>query len=486
MTRALIVVDRLADFRWSQAGRSVVTTREYITKPQAFAEAGTRVINLSRSYAYLGAGYYGSLLAEARSHRVIPTVDTIQELRSKTLYGHALPDLEEELNRRVRRLSQPPEGPFKLLICFGYADDDRFQAFARRVFDLFRCPLLELKVRFGERLTIAGIRPLAVTDLSEEQGALLDTALSRYSRNGWRRPRAKAAARYTLAVLLDPKEALPPSQPASVARLARVAETMGVEVETIEKKDVLRLAEYDALFIRETTAIGNHTYRFAKRAEQEGMPVIDDPVSILRCTNKVYLYELLQANRIAVPKTLVVDGTRGLDRLADTLGWPIVLKIPDGSFSRGVFRAKDRRELVQVTEALLEDSDLILAQEYMYTPHDWRVGVLDGAPLFVCQYQMARKHWQIVKHGAGGRVEEGRFKTLAVEDAPPAVVDTAVRAARLIGDGLYGVDLKETERGVFVIEINDNPNLDHGIEDAVAKDEVWRRLIGWFISRLKG
>src|SRR3546814_1300736 len=101
-----------------------------------------------------------------------------------------------------------------------------------------------------------------------------------------------------------------------------------------------------------------------------------------------------------------------------------------------------------MVEALLEDSDVILAQEYMYTDYDWRVGVLGGEPLFVCQYLMAPKHWQIVRHMADGKYDEGRFKTFAVEDAPPQVVDVAVKAARLIGDGLYGVDLKQNDKGV--------------------------------------
>ena len=59
---------------------------------------------------------------------------------------------------------------------------------------------------------------------------------------------------------------------------------------------VIADAEYDALFIRETTAINDHTYRFAKRAESEGMVVIDDPQSILRCTNKIFLAD----NAVAV------------------------------------------------------------------------------------------------------------------------------------------------------------------------------------------
>jgi glutathione synthase/RimK-type ligase-like ATP-grasp enzyme len=111
--------------------------------------------------------------------------------------------------------------------------------------------------------------------------------------------------------------------------------------------------------------------------------------------------------------------------------------------------------------------------------------VLDGEPLFVSQYMMARKHWQIVRHTENGRPVEGSFKTLAIAAAPRDVVEIGVRAARLIGRGLYGVDVKKNDRGVFVIEVNDNPNLVHDVEDAAERDEVWRRLAGWFLKRLQ-
>ena len=132
---------------------------------------------------------------------------------------------------------------------------------------------------------------------------------------------------------------------------------------------------------------------------------------------------------------------------------------------------------------MFEDTDLLIAQEYMPTEFDWRVGVLDGEPLFVCQYHMARGHWQIIKHGPNGS-KEGGFRTIGVAEAPPRVIATALSAARAIGTGLYGVDLKETAGGVVVIEVNDNPNLEHGVEDLVAKDELWSRLLQWFIKRI--
>jgi len=151
-----------------------------------------------------------------------------------------------------------------------------------------------------------------------------------------------------------------------------------------------------------------------------------------------------------------------------------------------VVKVENRAQLQTRASELLKESDLILAQPYLYTPFDWRVGVLRGEPLYVCQYMMSRGHWQIVKHGEGGRVEEGGASTFAVEDAPQNVVALAVRAAALIGGGFYGVDIKETPQGPCVIEVNDNPSVDTGYEDKVLKDELYRRIIQEFIRRLDG
>lgn len=481
----LILVDRPADLANADTPHKVMTVRDYLTRPRLFGEVKPTVINLARSYSYQGAGYYSSLLAEARGHRVMPSVETMIELSKKSLYRIALPELEDRLNKVVKALDEPPTGDFRLLVCFGRVDDARFEAFGRHLFDWYRAPILEVKVEHGEWRSINKIRTIAIPELSPVERRFLVDALDRYTQRAWKPPKkARTAARYSLAILFDPKAALPPSMPYSLRHLAKVAARMGVEVEPIEKTDLDRLAEFDALFIRETTAIDNHTYRFARRAVQEGMPVIDDPVSMIRCTNKVYLAELLSANGVPTPKTVIVDNLKQADSLAAELGWPVVLKIPDGSFSRGVFKLDTPKELKERLEALLEESDLVLAQEFVPTSFDWRIGVLDGEPLFACQYMMAKQHWQVIHHHANKAPDQGKYKAFALDEVAPAVVETAVKAARLIGNGLYGVDLKETERGVFVIEINDNPNLDRNCEDLVEKDAMWEKLIAWFVKRL--
>jgi glutathione synthase/RimK-type ligase-like ATP-grasp enzyme len=479
----LIIVDRRSDFSTERPDFQVVTAREYISKPETVRNKPLRVINLSRAFRYLGSGYYCSLLAEARGLKVIPSVRTILDLSQKSIYAYALPELEELLRKRIRRMSDPPQVSFTLSVFFGTPDDARFKDFARRAFDRFRSPILRIQIRLGDGWHIHSVAPIAYDDLRADLRPAFNAALEAYAKAGWREPTAKSARRYTIAILHNPKEELPPSSPRAIQKFVKAGEALGLTVELIEKKDYLRLAEYDALFIRETTALDHHTYRFAQKAEKEGMVVIDDPNSILKCTNKVYLAELLRAHGIPAPKTVIFDRSR-LASVEQEIPCPIVLKIPDGSFSRGIFKVRNQDELRAQAAALFEESDVILAQEFMYTEFDWRVGVLNRKPIYACQYLMAKKHWQIVKHGSNGRVQTGSFRTLAVEEAPPEVVETAVRAAGLIGDGLYGVDLKQNDRGVFVIEINDNPSIDMGVEDFRLKDELYKIVMREFVRRL--
>jgi len=297
-------------------------------------------------------------------------------------------------------------------------------------------------------------------------------------------PAPKApAVRYELAILVNPQDRSPPSDPPAIRRFERAAEANGFEVEVIGPEDFGRLAEFDALFIRETTQVNHHTYRFASRARAEGLIVIDDPDSIVRCANKVYLAELMTRRGIPTPRTVIVH-RNNLARVEAELGLPCVLKQPDSSFSQGVLKVSDRPALHAALKQMLERSDLVVAQEYLPTSFDWRVGVLDRKPLYACRYYMARGHWQIYKQQAGGRLTGGRWETLRVEDAPPGVVDLGVRAANEIGEGFYGVDIKEIDGRYVVIEVNDNPSIERSVEDQVLGDGLYEAVMHVFRARL--
>ena len=480
----VILTGRQNDIDQFATRHKIITTRDYLTHPSLFRGARPKVINLSNNVGYQSRGYYASLLAGSRGHKVIPTVETMIDLSEKKLYEHALPELEVALNRCRKELG---EFPGRMSVFFGIGPGKAWDRFAKLLFDWFRAPALEVSIKDnGEWASIRKIGFLPINRMGDDEEARFLDCLERYTSREWRDTKERTPARYTFATLINPAEGeFAPSSISSLKHWARIAEKMGVEIEPITRKELPKLANYDALFIRETTSISNHTYRFARRAQQEGMPVIDDPLSMIRCTNKVYLNELMTFNKVPVPPTVTISGIADLEQAAQALGFPMVLKIPDSAFSRGVKKASNFGELKALATAWLEDSDLLIAQKYIPTDFDWRVGVLGGEPLFACHYLMAKKHWQIVNHDRNGKPEQGGVKSFTIRETPKIVIDTAVKAARCIGDGLYGVDLKETPDGVYVIEINDNPNLDHGWEDQGEKDEVWTKLTQWFLDRLE-
>ena len=490
----LIVVEKLADFRWAgadaRADSRVVTAEEFISeRSETRGDAGRRarkVINLCRNYDYLSLGYYCSLLAEARGDRITPSVETILDLQHRHTQQASL----ARLDRLIAGLDEVPRSVNSLSfhVFFGHVEDPELADLARKAFELFRCPLLEIELERPEGLngwktkTVKALDPREV-DVSRDK--LFVGALEEFTRRRWSPARVQAAPKMDLAILHDPGDPLPPSNLVTLQRIVEVGQSMDIAVELIRRQDYSRLTQFDALFIRETTAVAHHTFKFAKKAAAEGMPVIDDPGSILRCTNKAYLAELLRGNGIATPHTRLVSRLT-LARFEDSLNYPVVLKVPDGSFSRDVKKAQDFRQFQDIAGAMFKDSAIVLVQDFMYTPYDWRVGVLGGEPLFVARYHMVRDHWQIIKHAGAGAATEGRTEAVSLAQTPQAVLDTAVAAARLIGDGFYGVDLKQTDAGVFVIEINDNPNLDVGAEDKVLGDALYRRLLAHLLAKFEG
>jgi glutathione synthase/RimK-type ligase-like ATP-grasp enzyme len=74
---------------------------------------------------------------------------------------------------------------------------------------------------------------------------------------------------------------------------------------------------------------------------------------------------------------------------------------------------------------------------------------------------------------------------VAIKELPPAVAQAALAASRAAGPGLWGVDIKERGDEPYVIEINDNPNIDDDVEAAVEGDRVWARLAEWFAQQIR-
>jgi glutathione synthase/RimK-type ligase-like ATP-grasp enzyme len=477
----IVVVDQRSDWPVDIPGVEIATAWEYLTAESFTRLRGARVYNLCRTFSYQTTGYYVSLLAGARGHRILPDITTVQDLKLAESPSVLNDEIEELMQKSLARLGS---NEYILNVYFGESPYARHERLARSLFNLFPAPLLQAKfVWRGDEWRVDTLNAVALGEVpASHHEFLYQTARDYFTRR--RAPRRKRdSTRYDLAILVNQEEKEAPSNSRALKAFEKAAEDLGFSVDFLDKSDYGHVAEYDALFIRETTAVNHHTYRFARRAAREGLVVVDHPESILRCANKVYLAQLMDRYKIPQPKSMLVHRANVAD-VGKTLGFPLVLKQPDSQFSKGVIKVETEADLKRETREFLERSDLIVAQAYEPTEYDWRVGVLEGKPLYACRYFMAPAHWQVVKRDKNGAKREGDHETLDIKDVPPIVLTVAVQAARAIGNGLYGVDLKQFGDVVKVIEVNDNPNLDYGVEDLVLKDQLYRSVMEYFVRQL--
>jgi glutathione synthase/RimK-type ligase-like ATP-grasp enzyme len=472
--RKIVVVDHHKDWDLRIDDVEVVDAKAYLTDTTYTDIKNARIFNLCRSYRYQSAGYYVSLLAEARGHKPIPSVTTMQDLKSPTIVRAITVEINDLIQKSLASLKSKS---FTLSIYFGQNVAVKYDKLCKQLHDLFQAPLLRAQFVYKDEWVLQSISPIPVNEIPEHHWRyLIRFAKAYFARHRFSGARISRKI-YDLAILVDPNEKEPPSDKKAIQHFVEAAEAQGFYVELITKDDYRRLAEFDALFIRETTSVNHHTYKFARKAFADGLVVIDDPVSILRCTNKVYLAELLTKAKVLIPKSMIIN-QENRDQVETELGLPCVLKKPDSSFSQGVVKVKDRKSLQKELDKMLSDSELIIGQEYTPTDFDWRIGILDKQPLYACRYYMAKGHWQIYNwNGKKKQETEGDSDTVPYEEVPFNVLHTALKAANLIGDGLYGVDLKEINGKAYVIEINDNPSIDSGCEDLVLKKELYAAII---------
>lgn len=267
-------------------------------------------------------------------------------------------------------------------------------------------------------------------------------------------------------------------QLSALLRCRDAAEELGHEADFIFPTEIKRVLKSDGLFIRHNTDPMNMAFVAAKMASLHNIPVIDDPNSIRICADKVNMYYHLQKSDVPIPRTEFLskkDLTADTGKmLFDRWGTPLVLKEPGTSFSARVEKAKDVAEFLKTGRRFIKMSDWIVAQEFINSRYDWRIGVLDGQLLYACKYIIPPDTFKI-QASVNGHLVYCQTESVPTEKIPAAVLETGLKAARSIGNGLYGVDLKECEEKVYVIEVNDNPSLESG-EDTCYPD-IYERIV---------
>jgi len=271
-----------------------------------------------------------------------------------------------------------------------------------------------------------------------------------------------------LGIFVDRKTLSNSEQLNALIRCRDVAEGMKHDVDFIFPVDISKIPKVDALFIRARTDPMNVTYVAARMANMHGIPVIDDPLSIQICSDKVNMYSHLINQHISMPKTLFFSKNdltvEQVTRLFDELGSPLILKEPSTSFSLRVEKVFDIAGFFRVARRFIKLSDWIVVQEFIESKYDWRVGVIDGKLLYACKYTIPSDTFKI-QASVNGHIVYCGVESVSPDKVPPHIIKLGIDAANAIGRGLYGVDIKNNNGDAYVIEVNDNPSIESGEDD---------------------
>lgn len=460
----------------------IVSSQDYLTKSEYSQLKNARIFNLSKDYSYQSKGYYVSLLAEARGHLAIPTVRNLVDLREPKLIKIVSEEFDDLIQQSLKNIKSQE---FTLSIYFGQNVAHKYKELSAMFYRHFQIPFLRVKFNFTTKWNIKSVKAISESEIPDDHKSSMQNFASQYfAKKRYDTPKQNPAE-YDLAILVQPNDPAPPSNAKAIKRFVELAEKMNFYVEVILPKDLSRLSSFDALFIRQSTEVNNDAYAFARKAQQEGIALVDYPDAILKCCNKVFMAEALENANIPTPKTVIVHKNNKNDVLKITK-LPCVLKSPDSTFSFGVKKANTEEEFLELVNMMLKKSDLIIAQEFTFSEYDWRIGILDDKPIFACRYYMAKDHWQIYNWDASKNDDIlGNADCLPIEDVPQSILNVALKSAKLMGKGLYGIDVKEVDGKPLVIEINDNPNIDMGVEDRFYGDQVYIDVLTAFKNRLE-
>lgn len=181
--------------------------------------------------------------------------------------------------------------------------------------------------------------------------------------------------------------------------------------------------------------------------------------ALVRSRDKLRCLQLLAKSGIGIPKSAFVSTPKHVENVINLVGGaPVVIKLLEGTQGIGVILAETKNSAKSVVEAFLDVEVDILVQEFIKEAggQDVRAFVVDGQVVGAMRRTGAKGDFRSNLHRGG---------TAEVVKLTAAESKMAIRAAKLLGLGVAGVDMLPTAKGLVVNEVNSSPGLE-GIEKA--------------------
>lgn len=235
------------------------------------------------------------------------------------------------------------------------------------------------------------------------------------------------------------------------------------------------LPRQDVVIPRIGHSVTFHGTTVLRQFELMGAVTPSSADAILRARDKLRCHQLLAAEGIDLPVTAFGDSPDDTPALLDMVGpAPHVVKLNEGTQGSGVVLARDLAASRSVIEAFRGLYANFLVQEFIAEAKgaDLRCFVVGEKVVAAMRRQAPKGDFRSNLH-RGGSARPIRPSR--------AEIQTAVRAARLLGLGVAGVDLIRSRRGPLVLEVNSSPGLE-GIEQATGID-VAGAVIDYVVGR---
>jgi ribosomal protein S6--L-glutamate ligase len=237
------------------------------------------------------------------------------------------------------------------------------------------------------------------------------------------------------------------------------------------------LPQYDAVIPRIGASVTFYGTSVLRQFEMMGVYPLNESVAITRARDKLRSLQLLSRRGIGMPVTGFANKPDDIqDLIAMVGGAPLVVKLLEGTQGIGVVLAETNKAAKSVIEGFMGVKANILVQEYIEEAGgaDIRCFVVGGRVVAAMKRQAVAGEFRSNLH-RGGSAELIRIT--------PEERSTAVRAARIMGLNVAGVDLLRSNHGPVVMEVNSSPGLE-GIEEATGKD-VAGLIIGFIEQNSK-
>lgn len=264
----------------------------------------------------------------------------------------------------------------------------------------------------------------------------------------------------------------------STRRLKEAGEARGHEIDIIDtlhcymditrarpavRYDGRELPYYDAVIPRIGASITYYGGSVVRQFEMMGTFCVNESVAISRSRDKLRSLQLLSRKDVGLPRTGFANKPDKIkDLIRNVGGAPVVIKLLEGTQGIGVVLADTAKAAESIIEAFMGLKADILVQEYIKEAGgaDIRCFVVGGKVVAAMKRQGAEGEFRSNLHRGG----QATLVKLSKEERA-----TAVKAAKVMGLNVCGVDILQSNNGPVVMEVNSSPGLE-GIEAATNKD----------------